>query len=114
MEPKRGFLVINIGYRCKSTSLVSYVEPALPLLLLLAFVGVFTAWRASATNQRPWLLTLSFIGLLLISWSPVAWLLSRPLEIWYEQAPMPREMADAIVVLSGAYIDASPVRPYQS
>jgi uncharacterized SAM-binding protein YcdF (DUF218 family) len=82
----------------------------LPLLLLLGFVGVFTAWRASATSQRPWLLTLSFVGLLFISWSPFAWLLSRPLEIWYEQTAMPKEMADAIVVLAGGYTDASPVR----
>jgi len=57
-------------------------------------------------------MVISIAGILLLSWQPVAWLMTQPLQIWYEKTPMPREDAQAIVVLSGAVDDASDERPY--
>src|SRR5215471_10523319 len=91
---------------------VSYMEPALPVFLLLALGGLIRAWRASTRKQRPWLLTFSFVGILVLSSNFTAWLFSLPLQIWYEPVPMPRETADAIVVLAGALDPPAYDRPY--
>jgi len=79
---------------------------------MLALAGLIRAWRNSAAGNRPWLLTISIVGLVLLSLTPVAWLLARPLEIWYDQIPMPKERTDAIVVLAGAVDSPQPLRPY--
>src|SRR5262245_63138680 len=42
----------------------------------------------------------------------VAWLVSRPLEIWYEETPFPRGSAEAIVILAGSVHSQTPQRPY--
>src|SRR5438132_68854 len=69
-------------------------------------------WRNSATSRRPWLVTFGVVGLTLLSLSPVAWFFSLPLERWYDQDLIPKDSADAIVVLAGAV--APPLRevPY--
>jgi uncharacterized SAM-binding protein YcdF (DUF218 family) len=91
-----------------------YLEPALPVLLLLGLIGLIRAWRRSSAGQRPWLLTVSIVGLTLLSLTPAAWLFSRPLEIWYDQIPAPSASADAIVVLAGGLNRPTPDRPYVS
>jgi uncharacterized SAM-binding protein YcdF (DUF218 family) len=91
---------------------VSYLEPALPLLIFLALIGLANAWRRSAKGRRPWLLTISIGGILLLSLPAVAWVLSRPLESWYQDNPLPRESADAIVILAGTVRSATPGQPY--
>jgi len=91
---------------------VSYLEPTLPLLLLIGVVGLTGAWRRSAKGRRPWLLTICIVGTLLLSMNAVAWTLALPLEIWYERGPIPRQSAEAIVVLSGAVHAPMPDRPY--
>lgn len=91
---------------------MSYLEPALPLLLLLALVGLARAWRASTSENRPWLMTISILGIVLLSLNPVAWLLSRPLEMWYDEKPIPETTVEAIVVLAGAVDSPKPNRPY--
>jgi uncharacterized SAM-binding protein YcdF (DUF218 family) len=91
---------------------VTYLEPALPLLLLLGFVDLVRAWRNSDKARRPWLGTFVFVGLLFLSMNVGAWALSRPLEIWYHRELTPRESADAIVVLAGAVSPGSTGRPY--
>jgi uncharacterized SAM-binding protein YcdF (DUF218 family) len=48
----------------------------------------------------------------LLSLTPVAWLVSRPLEGWYDENPAPHGSADAIVILAGAVASPTPVRPY--
>jgi uncharacterized SAM-binding protein YcdF (DUF218 family) len=40
--------------------------------------------------------------LFLLLWQPFAWVLSRPLEVWYAQQPFPGAPAEAIVVLSSS------------
>jgi uncharacterized SAM-binding protein YcdF (DUF218 family) len=91
---------------------LSYVEPALPLLLLLAVIGLIRAWRDSRPDRRPWLMTLGIAGLVLLSWDPAVWLFSRPLEIWYEKRAFPSAPADAIVVLAGSVDSPRRSRPY--
>jgi len=88
------------------------MEPALPLLLLLAIFSLFRMWRRSRSGERPWLMTIAILGLVLVSAKPAAWLFSRPLEIGYDQNPIPSGKADAIVVLAGAVSPALPNRPY--
>jgi uncharacterized SAM-binding protein YcdF (DUF218 family) len=91
---------------------VSYFEPALPFLLLLGL------WNIARTRHKG-LLTksslpemISTIGILLLSLNAAAWLLSRPLEIWYSEDPEPHGTADAIVVLGGYVSPPLPNRPY--
>jgi uncharacterized SAM-binding protein YcdF (DUF218 family) len=91
---------------------VSYLEPALPFFLFLSLAGLGLAWRQSHSGKRPWLLTAGILGITLLSLNPVAWLLARPLEIRYPQAPMPEGDAEAIVVLAGAVDPPQPLRPY--
>ena len=91
---------------------MTYLEPALPLFLLLGLIGLLRAWRRSSKGGKPWLLTISLSGLVLLSMVPSAWLFSRPLEMWYAKNPMPGGMADAIVVLVGPVEKPVPERPY--
>src|SRR5215207_881773 len=90
---------------------MTYIEPALPLLVLLGALGVIRAWRSSGTVRRPWLETISIAGICLLTTNVGAWALSRPLEIWYTKA-IPAARADAIVVLAGAVNPPTPDRPY--
>jgi uncharacterized SAM-binding protein YcdF (DUF218 family) len=91
---------------------VSYLEPALPVLLLLSLAGLARAWRRSKPGNRPWLLAIGVTGTLLLSMNAVAWILSRPLETWYEDGPLPHESAEAIVILAGTVHTPSLNRPY--
>jgi len=91
---------------------VSYLEPALPILLLLSLAGLAREWRRSKPGRRPWLLAIGVTGTLLLSMNAVAWMLSRPLEGWYENGPVPPESADAIVILAGTVHAPSVNRPY--
>ena len=92
---------------------MSYLEPALPLLLLLALISVAQAWQTSAKGRRPVLLTISIVGILLLSTNLFAWLLSLPLEVWYDDRDTtPRATPEAIVVLSGSVNQPLPDRPY--
>src|SRR5262249_27154535 len=54
--------------------------------------------------RRKLLLLCGMLGLLLLSWPPIDWLLARPLEVWYPVQPVPFEpVPQAIVVLSSSY-----------
>ena len=89
---------------------MSYLEPVFPLLLLMSVAGLIGVWRNSVGGRRPWLLTISIAGLILLSLNAVASVLSLPLEVWYDQNPIPSGAAEAIVVLAGAV--ASPQPPH--
>jgi len=91
---------------------LSYLEWPLPLFLLIGSIGLVRAWRQSKGGDKPWLLTISTAGIFLVSMNLVAWTLSRPLEIWYENRPIPKESAEAIVILAGAVHPSSPNQPY--
>src|SRR5262249_48892587 len=96
----------------RMTSTLSYLEPALPLFLLLGSIGLGRAWWRSTKGTRPWLLTVSIGGILLLSLNAVAWVTSLPLEGWYQQTPVSTETAQAIVILSGTVKAPTPNRPY--
>ncbi len=93
---------------------MSYLEPAFPLLLLLAFAGVLRTWRRSPPRHQPRLALISLIAITLLSSNWVAWGLSRPLETRIPQVPTPTESADAIVVLSGAVDRPTSAQPYST
>ena len=87
---------------------MSYNEPLITLFLLLCAV----AWlRRSSGRERRVLLGVAVIGLLLVSWPPAEWVLSRPLESPYRLF-RPAARPGAIVVLGGSISPPSPSRPY--
>jgi uncharacterized SAM-binding protein YcdF (DUF218 family) len=90
---------------------VTYLEPALPLLLVIGFWGLVRAWRHHE-RRRPWLETIALVGIALLSMKVGAWALSRPLEAGYHRNPFPQEEADAIVVLAGSVSPPLMSRPY--
>jgi uncharacterized SAM-binding protein YcdF (DUF218 family) len=91
---------------------MTYIEPALPLLILLGALGVVRAWRSSGTQRRPWLEIISIVGICFLTTNVGAWTLSRPLEIWYSGHAIPAARAGAIVVLAGAINPPTIGRPY--
>lgn len=87
---------------------MSYTEPLITLFLVLCAV----AWlRRGSDRQRRVLLGVAVFGLLLVSWPPAEWVLSRPLESRY-QPFRPAARPGAIVVLGGSISPPSPSRPY--
>lgn len=91
---------------------MSYINFGFPFFLLLAIAGVVRAWRSREGSRRPWVLTSGILGCFLISYYPLALLLTQPLECWYEMNPIPHEEAQALVVLSGGAYTPVPDRPY--
>jgi uncharacterized SAM-binding protein YcdF (DUF218 family) len=75
-------------------------------------ISLGRAWRRSRKSHRPWLLTISIVGIFLLSLDVVAWTLSLPLEMWYEESPVPQEDAQAIVILAATVHPPTPNRPY--
>jgi len=56
---------------------------------------------------------MAIVGILLLSTNVFAWVLSLPLEAWYDdEDPVPLETAEAIVVLAGTVNRTLPDRPY--
>lgn len=90
---------------------MTYIEPALPLLLLIGLIGLIRTWR-TAGGHRPWLETFALAGIAVLSTNAGAWVLSRPLEGGYRREAVPTGTADAIVVMAGAVNAPQPVRPY--
>jgi uncharacterized SAM-binding protein YcdF (DUF218 family) len=90
---------------------VSYINFVFPFFLLLAIAGMISVWR-SRERKRPWLAIAGIVGLFLISYYPLAWLFTRPLESWYDTDPIPHQSAQALVVLSGGAYPPVPDRPY--
>ena len=85
-----------------------------PLILVFGMIGLIGLVRLR--NRKgillPWA---SVAGLLLISWPPADWLLSRPLEARYPVRPLPSMQPDdvqAIVVLASAIEPPHYERPY--
>jgi uncharacterized SAM-binding protein YcdF (DUF218 family) len=83
----------------------SYTQPLLATLSLLALAAL--VWR------KPRLGWAALIGFFLVSWPPVEWLLSRPLEAPYPVRPVQIPAGvQAIVVLSSAVEEPTPERPF--
>ena len=86
-----------------------YIEPLLALTCLLTLAG----WIGVRRHKSSRLVELGLLGFFIVSWPPIDWLISRPLEISYPIQPFdPSSHPEAIVVLS-SYVDP-PIyeRPY--
>jgi hypothetical protein len=87
---------------------MTYIQPLLLVFLMVAFTGL--VWREHGQKFR--LPMLGLLGLLFLSWPPVDWLLSRPLEARYPVQPFPPAPVQAIVVLSSTVSPPRYERPY--
>jgi uncharacterized SAM-binding protein YcdF (DUF218 family) len=89
---------------------MTYTQPLLPLLLLVAAIGLCIGWR-EAKRSRQTCLALGWIGLFLVSWPPLGWLSLRALEGPYPPRQVPDSDAEVIVVLASAVYPPSPPVP---
>jgi uncharacterized SAM-binding protein YcdF (DUF218 family) len=80
----------------------------LTVFLLIAFVGVIRRQNGNGYGSA----LLGLMGLALLSWPPVDWLLGRPLEGRYPVRPFEDSSLQAIVVLSSAVHAPDFERPY--
>jgi uncharacterized SAM-binding protein YcdF (DUF218 family) len=88
---------------------MNYTEPLLALFCAVSFIGVFRLRRCKGA----WLAWMGLLGVFLVTWPPLDWLFSRPLEIWYPiRLPDPSPNLLAIVVLSSAVNPPVRERPY--
>lgn len=89
---------------------MTYTQPLLPVLFLMAAVGIVRWWK-SENERKLNLLVLVVVGLFLVSWPPVAWLVVRAFEAPYPPRKVLPADAQAIVVLASAVYPPSPVLP---
>ena len=79
---------------------MTYLQPLLPVFLLIAFFG----WLRIRKTRGAGLVAIGLAGLFLAAWPPVDWLLSRALEGGYARIPASMDSAQSIVVLSGSFL----------
>lgn len=87
---------------------LTYLQPLTTLCLVLLALGIWRLWR----RRRAGLAWGTLVLLFLLTWPPVDWLLSRPLEAGYRVRALPDRPAEAIVVLSSAVDPPKRQRPY--
>lgn len=89
---------------------MTYTEPLLFVFLTIAFLGAFR-WRRR--KQARWVLLVGLAGLFAVSWPPLNWLYSRPLESSYPVRPFQPSPDVQVIVVLGAAVEP-PVfeRPY--
>jgi uncharacterized SAM-binding protein YcdF (DUF218 family) len=87
---------------------MTYIQPLTFSCLMLLLAGLIYMRR----TKRIWLAATGLFVTFLLTWPPVDWLLSRPLESGYPVQPFPSGNAQAIVVLSSSIDAARYERPY--
>jgi uncharacterized SAM-binding protein YcdF (DUF218 family) len=88
--------------------IMTYTEPLLVVCYLVILTGIVRARRGAGR-----LTILGLLAVLLVSWPPADWLLSRPLEARYPVRPFSgAPAAQAIVVLASAVDPPHFERPY--
>lgn len=88
---------------------MTYTQPLLLLFSLAALIGLARVWRC----PRKGLLVAGLTGLVLCSWPPVEWLLSRPLEARYPVRPFRKVSGVQAIVVFASSVDPSLfARPY--
>ena len=90
---------------------MSYLEPSLSLLLLVAALALARAWRRLPVVTGRVLIA-SLLGIALLGSNWVAVVLAWPLQRGYPRIAQPTEAVEAIVVLSGAADRPTTVQPY--
>ena len=88
---------------------MTYFEPLLPICTLLAAAGAVQLWRSRGHERR--LVLIAVVCFFIISWPPLEWLFSRPLESGYRSAP-PDRSAQAMVVLASRFVPAHDDLPF--
>ena len=78
---------------------MTYVQPLMAAVIVLALAAVVR--QRSGKGRVLGIAALALFGS--ISWPPLAWLFSRPLEGWYAPYGKPSEPADAIVVFGSSF-----------
>lgn len=68
---------------------MTYTEPLITVLCAIAVLGLFRFRR----REGHWLTLLGVLGLVLISWPPIDWVVS--LEIWYPIRAYPQIVPEA-------------------
>ena len=89
---------------------MTYLQPILPVFLLVALFGWMRWWRSGKCG-RPVILILAIAALFLLSWPPVAWALCHWLEAFYPPRLLPAGDAGAIVVLASTVYSICPPLP---
>jgi uncharacterized SAM-binding protein YcdF (DUF218 family) len=87
---------------------MTYTEPLITVVCAIAVAGFFWLRRREGSLVA----RLGVLGVVLISWPPVDWLLSRPLEMRYPIRAYPPPAAEAIVVLGSSVQRPVVERPY--
>ena len=88
---------------------MTYTQPLLLILAIISMAGLAQIRRC----KRKLLVVIALAGFLLLSWPPIDWILSRPLEGRYPIRPVPVNPApQAIVVLSSAVSPPLFERPF--
>jgi uncharacterized SAM-binding protein YcdF (DUF218 family) len=90
---------------------MTYTQPLTLLSLLVIAAGLYGLRRSSRTIAW-WIGVCGCVGLGVLTWSPAAGLLARPLVGRYTKTVRPAGDAEAIVVLSGAVNDPTDDQPY--
>lgn len=80
---------------------MTYIQP----LILLCALAACWGWVRVRRCPGKGILTGSMVGLVLLSWPPVDWLLSRPLESRYERRFLPVTAAPEAIVVFGSSVD---------
>jgi len=93
----------------RAVPFMTYIEP-----LLLIFIGISLAGLVAIRGRRGRCLAWAgVLGLLLISWPPVDWLLAQPLEWRYPDRPFVAPAGvQAVVVLGSSIRHPQKYRPY--
>lgn len=87
---------------------MSYVQPLLLVFLVFGALGLLRLRKTRGSG----LIAFSLGGLFLVSWPPVDWLLSRPLEARYGGLTPALDQGQAIVVLSSSVRSAGHGLPF--
>ena len=87
---------------------MTYLQPLTLLCLIVISIGLIGLRR----SKRLLLPSICVLWLFLLTWPPIDWLLSRPLESGYAVEPFPSGTVQAIVVLSSSVDPANKYRPY--
>ena len=80
---------------------MTYIQPLILIFALAAGLGLLRIRRCRGKN----LLMAGVLGLVLLSWPPVDWLFSRPLESRYERRPLPITPMPGAIVVFGSSVD---------
>jgi uncharacterized SAM-binding protein YcdF (DUF218 family) len=87
---------------------MTYVQPLTLLCLVILAIGLIQQRR----TKRSLLPTVGLFTLFVLTWPPIDWLMSLPLEARYPVQPFPSGTVQAIVVLSSSVDPPRHERPY--